>query len=86
MFAAETLRLHGAKLMELSRKEFAPSERGGSVAGVHHASSCAIWQSERNRFFLSDTTLKKQSNSSFQERELLNLISRLRRRLSKTKT
>ena len=47
MFAAETLRLHGAKLMELSRKEFAPSERGGSVAGVHHASSCAIWQSEK---------------------------------------
>jgi hypothetical protein len=60
---AETLRLHGAKLMELSRKEFAPSERCGSVAGVYHASSCAIWQSERKRFFLSDTTLKKQSNS-----------------------
>ena len=33
--------------MELSRKEFRFAERSGSVAGVHHASSCAIWQSEK---------------------------------------
>jgi len=58
MFAAETLqRPHRAKLMELSRKNFA-SRASGSVAGVHHASLCAIWQSEKEATLLSHTTSK----------------------------
>jgi hypothetical protein len=66
MFAAEALqRPHRAKVMELSRKEFRFAERSGSVAGVHHASSCAIWQSEKETILFVARDIEKQSNSIF---------------------